>query len=386
MRWNWLTNYDYRPAFVRNVLVKTLLLFIAINAIYIALEPLPWLSRITFYNTIIPGRDRLPFSQNSDDTYSVSLQRIEGMFASHNINSTTDANQFDVIFIGDSSVWGWLLEPDETLTACLNDGDYRTSDGRALQTHNLGYPVLSTFKDLMILDYALDNHDVDAVVWLTSLQSIFTFEQLRHPITDNNPEHTMELIEKYSLSLDNDTLDDDENLLDRSIIGQRRELADLLRHQTYGVAWTLTGIDHTNPLFYEARVENLQSNEAILGNSDIQPDSELEAFISPDVLAAGIQRSTDTGVPILIVNQPIFRADGIGSDIRYNDYYPRAIYDRYRTFMQTTADASNWRYLDRWDALPNEVFSDTPFHYTTDGACAFAAQLAPDVIALANES
>jgi hypothetical protein len=381
-RWDWLEKASYNWRFVRNVVLKAAVLFITLNVLYVALEPLPWLSRISFYNSVVPGRERLPFSQNPDDAYSVSVQRIEGMVAAHTINNA-DPDAYNVVFIGDSSVWGWLLEPDETLTACLNMDDLQTSDGRVIVAHNLGYPVLSAFKDFMLLDYALQRYDVDAVVWLTSLQSVFTFEQLRHPITDNNPDRARTLFHDYDLMLDADGIATDGSLVEQSIVGQRRELADLVRHQLYGVAWSLTQIDHTNPLFYEARAENLLANEDILSEAGVVIDGPLQDFIALDVLDAGIAHADDANADVLLVNQPIFRAEGNASDIRYNNYYPRALYDRYRELMQTRASEQGWTYADLWDALPNDVFTDSPFHYTADGACQFADILAPRIIELA---
>lgn len=381
-RWDWLEKASYNGRFVRNVIFKATVLFMVLNALYIAVEPLPWLSRVSFYNTVLPGRDRLPFSQNPEDAYSISVQRVEGMFAAHTINQAAH-DDFNVIFIGDSSVWGWLLEPDETLTACLNARNLQTPSGQSIVAHNLGYPVLSAFKDLLLLDYAMERYKIDAVVWLTSLQSVFTFEQLRHPITDNNPDRTRALISDYELPLESDQITVEDDWRSQSIIGQRRELADLVRHQVYGVAWALTRIDHTNPLFYEARANNLLPNEDILSEAGVVLDGPLEEFITVAVLDAGIERAAEDGAPLLLVNQPIFRATGNASDIRYNAYYPRAAYDRYREIMQQQATAQNWRYLDQWESLPHEVFTDTPFHYTADGACQFAAQLAPHVRELA---
>ena len=113
--WDWLTkpgkSYNWR--FVRSVLLKTIVLLIALNLGYALLQPLPWLSRITFYNSVLPGRDRLPFARNPNDSYSISLQRLEGLFASHKLSHEPKAaDEFRVLMLGDSAVWGWLLLPE----------------------------------------------------------------------------------------------------------------------------------------------------------------------------------------------------------------------------------------------------------------------------------
>lgn len=375
--WSWLTNYSYSWRFVRNVLLKALALFLVLNVLYVALDPLSWLSRITFYNVVIPGRERLPFSQNSDDAYSISVQRVEGMFASHVIQAPKADDEFRVLLLGDSSVWGWLLAPDETLSACLNAQDYRTPDGRRIVVYNLGYPVLSAFKDMLILEEGM-THEPDAVVWIFTLQSLLDFEQLRHPITGNNPDRALDLIDTYDLDLDREQLGDEATILERSIVGERRELADLLRHQIYGLAWWLTGIDHTNPIFYEARADNLLAEEGLLGAHDEQ------AMILAWDVVRGVQTMTNQAdVPLLLINGPIYRATGQNSDIRYNSYYPRWAYDDYRAQLGTRAEQEGWQVWDAWEAVPNDQFTDTPFHYTPSATCDFATQLGPRLIELA---
>ena len=383
-KWDWLTKQQYDKRFVRNVFIKTLVLFLVANALYIALKPLPFLSRVTFYNTIIPARERLPFSENPDDAYSLSLQRIEGMFASHEINQRKGDNEFRVVFIGDSSVWGWLLESDQTLTACLNTQNLQTADGRDIVAYNLGYPVLSLMKDTLILDYALENYDVDAVVWLVSLQSFFTHEQVRHPISSNNPERTRDIIETYNLNLDVSFIEMDENLIDRSIYGQRRELADLLRYQVYGVAWWLTGIDHTNPLFYRIRDDAALGDGGVEGNDSIAPNSDLVEYFSLDVVDAVQRMTTERNTPIVMINEPILRLDESANPTRYNYYYPRSMYDAYRVVLNDYTSQNGWMYLDQWDAIPNEDFTDTPLHYTPAATCTYAANLGQTVIDLGN--
>lgn len=79
---------------------------------------------------------------------------------------------------------------------------------------------------------------------------------------------------------------------------------------------------------------------------------------------------------MLIVNQPIFIADGANSDLRYNAWYPRWAYDDYRRLMVNAASANGWALLDSWDALPPAVFTDSPVHFTPEGAQLLADQIA----------
>jgi hypothetical protein len=73
----------------------------------------------------------------------------------------------------------------------------------------------------------------------------------------------LKLINDFQLSLDANALRDEPDLLDRSIWGQRRDLADLLRYQVYGVAWLTTGFDHTNPKYFESPRSNFDPTEGL---------------------------------------------------------------------------------------------------------------------------
>ncbi len=381
--WEWLTKYYYNWRFVRNVALKTVVLFVALNLIYALLNPLATVSRFTFYNLVFPGRERLPFAENPEDAYSISLHRIEGIFASHIIRSEEKAaDEFRVVLLGDSSVWGWLLDTDETLSACLNSSEYHTADGRRVRVYNLGYPVTSVMKDILIMEEALQ-YEPDAVVWLTTLQALYKDEQLRHPIMQNNPDRARDLIQRYDLDLDTSALPDEPSFWERTIVGQRRELADLLRHQVYGLAWWATGVDHVNPKFYEARIENLQGGENIPTRPNIEIRGYLGRWLSFDVIDAGVQMAAADGVPVLIINQPSFETDGLYSDLRYNDLYPKWAYNQFVELFEDKAIVNGWHYRDSWQDVPDELFTDYPLHYTADATCDYAALIATDMLALA---
>jgi len=84
-----------------------------------------------------------------------------------------------------------------------------------------------------------------------------------------------------------------------------------------------------------------------------------------DGLAAGLARSG--AVPMLIINEPMFISDGENSDIRYNSFYPQWAYDQYRILLADMAQEHNWQYVDWWDAIAPDEFTDTPVHLTAAG-------------------
>ena len=179
---------------------KHLLLFILANLFFALLYPLPALGRISLYNRLLPGRLRLPYGDNPSKAYNLSLYNLEAMFASHElIRRPKPPDEFRVILIGDSSTWGFLLPAGQTLAAYLNAGADLSGSGtsgsnnpkgltggKQVRFYNLGYPVMSLTKDLLILSYAL-RYQPDLIVWLVTLESFPYDKQLFPPLLQNNP-------------------------------------------------------------------------------------------------------------------------------------------------------------------------------------------------------
>ena len=115
-------------------LVIMTLVFLALFAgLWQVGQPLRFLNRISLYNHIFPGRDRLPFGESPQTAYNFSIGSLDAAFASHRIHGAgrKDPHTLRVVMIGDSSGWGTLLRPQETLCGQL---DGRTlADGRTLE-------------------------------------------------------------------------------------------------------------------------------------------------------------------------------------------------------------------------------------------------------------
>jgi hypothetical protein len=97
------------------------------------------------------------------------------------------------------------------------------------------------------------------------------------------------------------------------------------------------------------------------------------ADLSLDVMTVGVEEAAARGVPLIVVNEPIYRAQN--SELRYNTYYPRWAYDSYRAAMVEYAAAAGWRYVDLWEAAPPEDFTDTDFHLNAAANCRYAQLL-----------
>ncbi len=355
---------DFSWGFIWRVLLKTFVLFAAINIVYALLNPLPVLGRLSLYNVLFPGRLRLPYGDDPDRSFNITLSHLDAMFAAHEIQSADKRNEeFRVLVIGDSSVWGFLLEPTQTLSAQINQSEIKTKEGRTVRSYNLGYPTMSVTKDLMILERGLLNHP-DLIIWLVTLESLPTVSQLDSPFLQLNPDLTRELITRYALDLDpEDKRFELSTFWDRTIVGQRRELAQLFQLQMLGVLWSGSGVDHQIPETYNERLEDLPADLEFHNFMQGDLNANELAF---DVLAGGVQAAGD--IPLVFINEPVFISKGENSDIRYNFYYPRWAYDFYRHELEFQASGRGWYYVDMWDALPSSEFTDSAIHYTPLGA------------------
>lgn len=337
------------------VLLKAILLFVLFNFAFLFIRNIPF-GRISLYNSIFPGRERFPFGE-TPESYNLSLFDLDAMFASHVLAGTEKAaDEYRVLLIGDSSVWGTLLTPEQTLAGQLNE-NAETVCGKTLRIYNLGYPTISLTKDLMILDQAR-HYQPDMVIWLTTLEAFPKDKQLTSPIVANNAERVQQLITNYQLPFNvNDPALVKPSNVEQTFLGQRRAVADLLRLQIYGTLWASTGIDQVYPQDYERAQTDLEASD------DFHGLSSLENALAFEVLDAGMSVVPDT----ILVNEPMLISDGSNSDIRYNFFYPRWAYDAYRQQLADLAASRHWNYIDLWDLVPTSEFTNSAIHLTPAG-------------------
>lgn len=369
--------------FIGCVVLKAALLFVLLNALFAACRPLDALGRLSAYNVLWPGRDRLPYGEIPSEDYNLTLSNLPAMVASHAVSRPKAADEFRVLVLGDSGTWGWFLENDNTLAGQLNRLDLSAADGRRVVAYNLGYPIMSLTKDLLILNETIDAAEPDLIIWPVTMQSFARGRQLDHPLLQENGARVESLMVDYDLTLPGA----DEKLVERTfleetIVARRRELADLLRLQGYGLAWAATRKDQAIPAEIPLRKNDLDPDTSWL---DVPEEQRLTSQdLSFDVFWATTERAG--GVPVLVVNEPIFVADGANRDLRYNSFYPRWAYDQFREMLAGAAAEpaaqGRWRYLDLWDAVPPGEFTDTPVHLTPEGTRLMAERVAERVISL----
>lgn len=350
---------------------KASLLFIVLNLVFAYFYPLPFLGKVSAYNRIFPGRSRLPYGDNPQTSYNLNLYNLEAMFASHEIHRKPKADdEFRVILVGDSATWGFLLQPDQTTSAQINKLNQSLPDGRRIQAYNLGYPVMSLTKDLLILS-RISSYQPDLIVWAITLESFPYDKQLFPPLLQNNASIVRDLIIQNKLNLETNSPDlIDLTFWDRTIVGARRPLADLVRLQLYGVMWAATGIDQEIPTVYSPAMLDLTDD---LTFHNLQPPHIKSTDIAIDVLKAGFNMAGE--IPILLVNEPMLISQGQNSDLRYNFFYPRWAYDEYRQLMSSLAAEENWHYVDFWNAIPAYEFTNSAVHLSPKGNQQFASIL-----------
>lgn len=364
---------------IGRIFLKALLLFTILNLAFAVTRPLDTLGQLSLYNVIFPGRARLPYGEIPSEDYNLTLHNLPAMLAAHEAARPKAVDEYRVLIIGDSATWGWFLEHRHTLAGQINALGLRAGDGRHVVAYNLGYPVMSLTKDLLWLDAALEKTNPDMVIWPVTLQSFARGRQLEHPLLHENAGRARDLIARYDLALD---MDDDRfverRFLQETIAGRRRDLADLLRLQAWGMAWTATGHDQAIPDPIPLRQTDLDADESWL---DVPAPRLLTADdLTFDVLRAGLARAAE--IPVVVVNEPMFISDGVNSDVRYNSFYPRWAYDQYRGLLSEALAAEGVTYVDLWDAIPAAEFTDTPVHLTPEGTRLFAERLAEELTGL----
>jgi hypothetical protein len=352
------------PIRLSGVLLKAALLFVLFNFAFIFIAEIPF-GKLTLYNSLFPGRERFPFGETRQ-SYNLSLFDLDAMFASHILaGAGKSSDEYRVLLIGDSSVWGTLLAPEETLAGQLNTEPVMAC-GKTVRAYNLGYPTISLTKDLMILDQARHYHP-DLIIWLTTLEAFPKNRQLSSPIVANNAEQVQELFTTYQLPFNpGDPALVTSSPWDQTFISRRRAIADFIRLQVYGVLWAATGVDQVYPEEYEPAQVDLKASE------DFHGLTSLEDELAFDVLEAGMS----AGPQMLLINEPMLISEGANSDIRYNFFYPRWANDEYRRLLGERATANSWNFLDLWDLVPPQEFTNSAIHLTPAGENLLANRIA----------
>lgn len=369
------------PVSALRVLVKAVLFFAVINLLYAMADP-P-IGKLNAYNTIWPGRVRFPYAE-SPLYYPMSynapvIEDFDAMFGAHIISGAPKADdEFRVLLLGDSSTWGGHVGPDDMLAEQLNQLGLSTCDGDSIRVYDMGYPWPSLLRDVLVLDRA-KQYDPDLVIWLVTLHS-FEKKPMDRDFLSPHSGRMADLVQTYNIKLPKTYLGNPQaSLWDKTIVGQRKHIKNVLLGQVFGPLWAATGVDNF-PVVGSDHPPISQDMPEDISYFDYKSDSETPALVQSlmfDVLRAGHDLSGD--VPMIIINEPIFVAGGANSHLRYNQLYPRWAYDAYRAALTNWIQPKNYLFYDYWNAIPPEEFANEIFHRDPAGEQRFAQLIVPHI-------
>lgn len=339
-------------------LIKKIILFIFLINLLFVLLSFTLYGKISLYNLLFPGRERMPFGENPEKSYNLTLNNLDAMISSHKIaRDHKNENEYRIVVIGDSSIWGFLQIPEETLTGILSSQIDFTCNDKKIEIFNLGYPSLSVLKDLMIID-KLKTSQPDLILWFITLESLNKDDQLSTPLVENNAILLNKIINDYDLNLEPAKF----SFWNRTLIAQRRNIADMIRLQFYGIMWAATGIDQEYPDSYTRAQRDFESDSNYKGylNKELDADN----FALP-IIEHAIDKNPF--IDFILINEPILISEGENSEIRYNFYYPRWAYDEYREIINDYSNQNKIKYYDLWNLVPEENFTNSAIHLDYEG-------------------
>ncbi len=371
--WKWLTDTTYTWGFLGRVLAKTMAVLAICNIAYLLVPP-DAINSFSLYNSVFPGRVRFPREVSS------TSQSLTALFNSHVISQVTDKpdSEYRVFILGDSAAWGFLIPPQKTLAAALDQRHAFTSDGRQITAYNLANLRPNALKDLAILDYAMQ-YEPDMVLWMVTHHTLFDHEFNRNELLQANQPQINALVERYDLHTHpSGTIANPQQsqpMWMHTLFPQAEALGNALNLQLLGFYYTLSGTDHDVNIAYSPLPNDFSANPTYI---NYQPGDINQDHYFDNVANAIVQRASP--VPVIIINEPIQISTGENSDVHYNRQYPRWVYDNYRQIMFEFADANDWNYVDLWDAVPRHQFTNSPIHIAPEAVEPLTDQLLEIVI------
>ncbi|MFC1959355.1 hypothetical protein ACFLYO_01465 [Chloroflexota bacterium] len=377
-QWLWSGNASgvrQEARFVLRVAAKTLALLVVFNLLF-ALLFTDDMAGLSLYNWLVPGRPRFPTNMAEAEAYTVNTNSLPAFFAAHELRQSKPEDEFRVLLLGDSGIWGWHLHPEDTLAAQLTALGLTTDDGRQVQVYNLAGPIPAVDRDILVMDYA-QRYDPDLIIWPITKYTLRETET--HPLLRENAAEMQALLAglgsdmtAYDLQLHSS---DNPTVLDQTIFANQDLLNEIFRLQLTGVMWGVTGIEAEYGSSYRLIDRSPQRSAAFAAPLD---ENRL------DLLTAWMNEPDQP--PILLFNEPIFVQENEDDSGPYNILYDQEPYDAYRALLADRAATNEWSYVDLWDAVTMDEYTDGPLHYSPAGVGQLSAALAPLVLDLANNS
>ncbi|MBN1305556.1 MAG: SGNH/GDSL hydrolase family protein [Anaerolineales bacterium] len=352
------------------LLSKAGLLFLILNFLFGVARPS--LATVSIYNLLVPGQLRFPYGRGLEHS-NLTVDDLDVNFASHVITARPKAeNEYRILILGDSSVWGDELSPRQAFSEQANSLGV-SCQGKYLRFYNLAYPQSSILKDLLVLDRAMQ-YQPDMVILFETIDSFIVTEE--DPFLGANQVRVESLYQRYGLEPVGGfrTAAPVQRFWGYSIVGQRRDIKRLVELQFYGLLRTGIGAEDAVHEPNRSLSNDLPASTHFRRYTDpVDLRDELDFHYLDHIM----QISGD--IPVIVVNEPIFIADGLNSDLRYNAYVPRWAYDQYQEIMLDYAREAAWQYVNLWDRIPQAEFTDSPLHLSEYGNLLLAEILMPAI-------
>ena len=351
------------------VLIKALVLLLIFDAAQIAIDLAGTLDRALSYRSFTPPTERLGLANQIGDPIWWTL---DPLLDAHQIAQPKAPDEFRVIFLGDSATFCLYCRANEAIPSVFTQlGAMR--DGKRVVGYNLAYPGSDWLKDILILKHAL-SYQPDAIVWLVTAKGAgdqpLPQEPEAHLLTRLNAAELPALARQYALDTwETQRYADADAWYQRSIFthgGRYRDWLILLARSVRNAA-----LDPQRDLSQDY----LWPGEPVT-TKPVQPVAEINSTLPgygvfPNrqwgLLRAGQHMADEARVPLLIVNEPTYIASGPHTDVNYNSFYERNLYDRFRAALTDFTQQQAMTYLDLWNFLPAENFSNTSLHYNLEG-------------------
>ena len=347
------------------VVGKALLLFVVFDVLQAAAHLDRRLESLSIYRRMVPPMARLDIMR---DYPTPVMWRLEPLLDAHAIGGPKAPDEFRVAVLGDSGSFD-LFSPARDAIPGQMTRLGATIGGRKLRAYNLSYQTPNPLKDLVVLEHAL-RRSPDAVVWFVTLYDLAAdapppFRPDVHLVLRVNRDDVRDLAARFSISTweTRELFGKPDRWWRRSILFRGDRYRDWALLVARGALDAVTPGDPS---------DTWRARRPWIGSAPL-PEQPLFRDFGPDdppmpnarwkTLEAGKALADERRVPLLLVNDPIFRASGPRSDREYNSYYGRAIYDRYRAVLARYCAERGIALLDLWDFLAPPEFGDTPQHY-----------------------
>jgi hypothetical protein len=195
--------------------------------------------------------------------------------------------------------------------------------------------------------------------------------RVEHPLITRNPSEYYQLAQRFGFLPKNYQKPD----LISQITDQNRTLFRVLRYQFYSLVNLGTGLDQI-PGPPEVLPNQLSRDPTFEG---MEPPTLNPAKVSLDQVKDFYKIAGS--VPVILVNEPTEVIKNVpNSNIYYNVYFPRWIYDQYRQYLSEAAVQNHWTYFDLWNIFPAGYYTDTPLHLIPQGEIELARTIALHIV------